>query len=682
MIFTRLSLRNYGLFRGEHHLELAPDRTAKTARRNIILFGGKNGAGKTTLLEAVRLCLYGQRSRGVRVRRRDYEKFLRSRVHRVKDGADGEDGAAVSLEFEHVSAGKLTAYRLERSWSSEGAGLKERLTVYEDGVELSEFDRDHWENFVAELIPPGISQLFFFDGEKIQAMAEEEGEDSELAHSIKALLSLDLADRLIADLSVYQRRHGGAAGTESNLLDNLRQKEDELAELLRALRQQKQARAGIESRIGWLRKQLRDVEDEFSMEGGSFARHREELIERRARLEEELLSAEAEARDAAARLLPFALVPQLCSEVADQIRLEKEVSVRLAVDAVMQKSAPDVRRAVAEIVETAGAPSTLVDEIERTVYRVLRGEGASETDHLLHGVSDETFHQLIALIDEATARAAPEAIKLQARLDRLTAEMQRVERALQKAPTEEVVRPFVERLRSLQSELAVAEEGARNQDEVIRGLSRDVVALERRVAAVRKQIADADEEHGRHRLIASVQEALSEFATRATNAKAEELRDHFRECFAVLSRKEDMLRDVRIDPETFYVTFCDSSLRPIEKSELSAGEKQIYAIAMLWALAITSARPMPFLIDTPLGRLDSEHRASLIERYFPSVSHQVIILSTDTEIDRENFSLLKPYLARAYHLQFNSSEGATRVERGYFWEDDQHDRNKMESSAA
>ena len=105
---------------------------------------------------------------------------------------------------------------------------------------------------------------------------------------------------------------------------------------------------------------------------------------------------------------------------------------------------------------------------------------------------------------------------------------------------------------------------------------------------------------------------------------------------------------------------------------MSAGEKQIYAIAMLWALALTSRRPLPFLIDTPLGRLDSDHRANLVRKYFPFVSHQVVIFSTDTEIDEVYFQDLLPYLARAYHLSFDEPSGQTRVVDGYFWLSEDH----------
>ena len=98
-----------------------------------------------------------------------------------------------------------------------------------------------------------------------------------------------------------------------------------------------------------------------------------------------------------------------------------------------------------------------------------------------------------------------------------------------------------------------------------------------------------------------------------------------------------------------------------------AGEKQIYAISMLWALAKTSGRPLPVIIDTPLGRLDSDHRKLLVERYFPFASHQMLILSTDTEVDQQYFAELQPGVSQAYHLEFDPEEHQSLVSSGYFW---------------
>ena len=121
-----------------------------------------------------------------------------------------------------------------------------------------------------------------------------------------------------------------------------------------------------------------------------------------------------------------------------------------------------------------------------------------------------------------------------------------------------------------------------------------------------------------------------------------------------------------INQADFSVSLYNRNNHLIPKEDLSAGEKQIYAVAMLWALAKTSGRVLPVIIDTPLGRLDSEHRFHLVENYFPYASHQVIILSTDTEVDERYFKSLSPWASHTYHLHFDDEEEATRITDGYF----------------
>jgi DNA sulfur modification protein DndD len=87
---------------------------------------------------------------------------------------------------------------------------------------------------------------------------------------------------------------------------------------------------------------------------------------------------------------------------------------------------------------------------------------------------------------------------------------------------------------------------------------------------------------------------------------------------------------------------------------------------MLWALARTSGRALPMIIDTPLARLDSEHRTALVERYFPAASHQVIVLSTDTEVDDHLLDRLAPSVSHAYRLDYEPDKRSTVVVPGYF----------------
>jgi DNA sulfur modification protein DndD len=139
------------------------------------------------------------------------------------------------------------------------------------------------------------------------------------------------------------------------------------------------------------------------------------------------------------------------------------------------------------------------------------------------------------------------------------------------------------------------------------------------------------------------------------------------ESFQYLLRKPEFVRDLKIDPTTFGVTLIAEDGRLVRKDKLSAGEKQILAISILWGLARSSSRALPVAIDTPLGRLDSVHRANLVEKYFPKAAHQVLLFSTDTEIDRPHLESLRPHITRAYHLQYQPETESVDVSEGYFW---------------
>jgi DNA sulfur modification protein DndD len=126
---------------------------------------------------------------------------------------------------------------------------------------------------------------------------------------------------------------------------------------------------------------------------------------------------------------------------------------------------------------------------------------------------------------------------------------------------------------------------------------------------------------------------------------------------------------VAIDTNTFSLSLYDLSGQLVPKHRLSAGEKQLLAIAFLWGLARVSGRNLPVAIDTPLGRLDSSHRTNLVERYFPAASHQVILLSTDTEIGKVEVERLRELdaIAREYLLKYDSTQRQTITQEGYFW---------------
>ncbi len=133
-------------------------------------------------------------------------------------------------------------------------------------------------------------------------------------------------------------------------------------------------------------------------------------------------------------------------------------------------------------------------------------------------------------------------------------------------------------------------------------------------------------------------------------------------------RPSGPLSELRIDPSNFSVELRNGDGRPISSDRLSAGERQLLAVSLLWGLGRASGRPLPVVTDTPLGRLDASHRVNLVERYFPHASHQMLILSTDEEIDRDYYQRLRPWISRSYRLEFDEQAGGTQVRTGYFWD--------------
>jgi DNA sulfur modification protein DndD len=168
-------------------------------------------------------------------------------------------------------------------------------------------------------------------------------------------------------------------------------------------------------------------------------------------------------------------------------------------------------------------------------------------------------------------------------------------------------------------------------------------------------------------MIDKLQPALTAYMDRLTTAKIAALQSEVTHCYNRLARKTDYIRRVEIDPRSFEVSVIDKYEHILPKADLSSGENQLFAISMLWGLARTSGRALPVVIDTPLGRLDSDHRCNLVANYFPHAGHQVILLSTDTEVDLPLFKEMSSSISHCYHLKYNEKENRTEVEEGYFW---------------
>jgi DNA sulfur modification protein DndD len=85
---------------------------------------------------------------------------------------------------------------------------------------------------------------------------------------------------------------------------------------------------------------------------------------------------------------------------------------------------------------------------------------------------------------------------------------------------------------------------------------------------------------------------------------------------------------------------------------------------LIKAILKESVKYLPIFIDTPLGRLDEEHRDSITKKYYPALSEQVVLFSTNSEISPKRFKEISGNISKSY-LLFNDGVN-TNLKSGYF----------------
>lgn len=314
---------------------------------------------------------------------------------------------------------------------------------------------------------------------------------------------------------------------------------------------------------------------------------------------------------------------------------------------------------------SCNALKKLLDEDRKAQPR--KGTSKSRLD-----LSGQTGRLLRQLVESGLDELQTAANKLLRQSNRVLAEREKTEKLLNSIPADTTIASLVRRLRDASSHHGKLEGEARRIAERVSVLRRQRDELDRRLTELRRLRVDREirqEESLRMiQLVQRTQETMREFLRRATSYKIDRLSTLITESFRFLLRKETLVSRVQIHPENYRIDLFDDAGVPMRKGRLSEGEKQIFAIAVLWGLARAAPRPLPAIIDTPMARLDSKHRQNLVERYFPNVSHQVVILSTDTEIERGYFEYLRPHIARSFHLRYDDASGTTSPEPGFFWQ--------------
>lgn len=463
MIFTRLSMTDFGLFRGSHVISLAPK-----PGRPVILFGGKNGAGKSTLFEAVRLCLYGQKAFGGSLSKDAYLSYLSSRMHSNPTLLVQPNSSSIALDFNYADAGQVHAYRVTRSWERRGTQkVQEQVEVTRDGKALEEVSDEYWQDFVRDMVPPGISQLFFFDGEKIQHLAEDASDQASLADSIKSLLGLDLIDRLQSDLGYFIARQI-APSLDQKSSGEMQTLECEQKILRTQIDQLRAKRTDLESKLAEERLAIQRVEAKLTSSGGTFSRSRESLIQKKATIKAGITQHEAALRQLCSGMLPFALVPNLCQQVADQLSKEESAAQAEAGIKLLQEAKKELAQRISNAPlwssVSPAVKSKLCQQLAEVITHPLKMETAVH-DEPIHAVSPTERRQIISWIQQAKTEVPIFLHAMGTELESFYRDFTKVEVSLKKIPADEVIKPLVEELNQLHQQFAEIDREAKELEQ-------------------------------------------------------------------------------------------------------------------------------------------------------------------------------------------------------------------------
>ena len=657
MIFKELVITDFRAFSGRQVLDLTPKKHLGE-NRPIVLFGGLNGSGKTSTLMAIRVAIHGRQSLGQGTSRTQYHAFLKSCVHRSPRALKCTQ-SSVELSFDHAHMGEVSEYRLVRTWEVGSSDqLSESLSLSKNGECLAELNYDQCQSFLNEMIPPGVADLFLFDGEKIAELAEDSNGEA-LSGALKKLVGIDLLETLQTDLKATQRRGLKRNADKVSLteIDNLEKA------LLKAEEEMQAGRIRIAEWNSELRRiaNLKDSKNnEMLSRGGAWAEGRDQDLRKEVELRTTQEAQKSNLRELLSSSIPFAFAPKFCAKVLKTIDGEVEAQQQIQFKKTLNSKKAMLKKAIMK--ELDAKQYKVIEKILLDTY--VNNSTAKTT--LLHDVTPINMVQLSAALEDAK-KAKAKADELAKSIDKLETELDMIERNISRAPDEEILTKLKIEFDDLLSQEVDLRTNLELEKKSLKSTTLHAINITQSLKKLTNAMNTANADARLMQLCKQSVDVVSDFSKVVTKRKLKQLEIEFYASFKRLARKQDSIPRPVIDPETFRVSLLNTDLSEVDKNDMSAGEKQIYAIAMLDALGKISGKNLPIIIDTPLGRLDSKHRNNIVENYFPFASHQVIILSTDTEVHEIYQVKLIDSISHSLKLEYSEKTKSTTVSDGYFW---------------
>ena len=659
MYFSKIVLNNFGIYKGEHCITLHN----QNGRRNITLVGGMNGRGKTTILDAVFLCLYGRKATEyITGKKEAYASVLQDHIN--KSAPDQRTYIILEFALDDETSSVIS---ITRAWKKAGKRIDTTLDVLKDGLR-DEYLSENWEYYVEELIPFGIAKFFFFDNEKISQIADDEAFDK-VKDSIKSVMGVTTIESLCAHISKIAKGKTEAlkAFQDSESQSEFNELTSQLNEIENNIRTVKDRRASLVPLLEKLLVDLENAEQEFWKKGGNLGLNKAEIEKQK----EHLRTVEAENKlrainAASSPVTPLCLCKSLVVDAYNAAMADEKNRAK-------QYSEPIVTALYNGLMSRCQAEfgqMKFYDTLKEIIDRQFQEYRATQCAAAPIELSPLSLSLIERLINEEYTKIVTLAHHLREQRETNENLLLQLDVHLNSSADQAGAVELLDTIKDFEAQKGRYEAGIAKCDEELHTLQTQHAAIEgKRNKAMLKiaSQADAKDDNGRILQYATMTlEVMHEFITRLQAQKVHKLEANIAKCFQYLAQKQAIITSITIDPVTLDITLRDYDGGILLKDQLSAGEKQMFAISILWGLALTSGYKLPVIIDTPMARLDSAHRTNFINRYLPNASSQVIVLSTDEEVYGQYLEDIKSYVNDSYTLIYDDTEKCSSIRPGYF----------------
>ena len=687
MHLESITLRDWKAFEAASFEFPPPSKT-----KNVVLIGGRNGFGKTTLFEALALGLFGRD--GLRLvlragaasddqgRAQSFKEFM-ERALFGNALANGRNSCRIALKFIDDNNEPIW---IERTWYFNDQGkLKsgdsaEQLTIFQGigrrviGPGRTEHDIDGWyRDWLSKtFIPTSLAGFFLFDGESAAVYAERDM-GAQVREGIEGLLGLNWLKQLQKDLRNYAgvRRAQVPRGVSSA----------NVSELERLIGEMEAELATWEERLLVIESDLKDGETQraaLTRELGYGAGTRaqlEQLTRDQAEQEKLYQLAEDKLTSAAHMDLPLALAGgALLHKVETRLMQEAKLDQWQAALSQRDGRTASVLEFLAEQLPSVQPElherqvSGVQEAVEKALERLWHPPPGDVADSFRHShARGPMMQRVLDRLTDAKAVSVATIVELVEAMEKSSAKLREIATAIrsQEGSTPQIEEKHAQ-LAEVNERVGALREERGELSKLSQSRSVDLEQKRKELARLTGKLDQSEKPAQLANRAEQVAEMLGNLVQEAWPLQADAVADAMTRAVRTMAHRNDYLREVKINDDGS-VELSSPDGRDLRQWDLSAGEKQIFTQALFSSIAEVSERSFPLVIDTPLGRLDENHRLNVL-KHVASRSGQVILISTDTEVVGAFLAAIKNKIGKFYIIRNKVDGGVARswAEEGYF----------------